>query len=173
MRPAAGEIDLALEVLDAVDLRWLRRREAAGGHDVIAAGNRCAAVGLEQPALRGLIPVRLCHLGVEADVAPQIIAFGHEAEVTQDFRLGGVFLRPFPRGLQLRIEGVAVVDGLNVAARAGIAVPVPGAADITGLFQHDRVEAGLAQPMQQVQSGKAGPHHRDVDLLRRTAAGCP
>jgi hypothetical protein len=26
--------------------------------------------------------------------------------------------------------------------------------------------------MQQIQAGKAGPHHRDVDLLRCTAAGC-
>ena len=39
MRPAAGEIDLALEILDAVDLRRLRRGETAGGHDVIAAGD--------------------------------------------------------------------------------------------------------------------------------------
>ena len=50
MRPAAGEIDLALEVLDAVDLRRLRRGEAAGRHDVVAAGDCRAVVGREQPA---------------------------------------------------------------------------------------------------------------------------
>ena len=44
MRPAAGEIDLALESLDPVDLRRLWRRETAGRHDVMAAGNRRAAV---------------------------------------------------------------------------------------------------------------------------------
>ena len=52
MRPAAGEIDLALEVLDAIDLRRLGRGETAGGHDVIAAGYGRAVVGREQPAFR-------------------------------------------------------------------------------------------------------------------------
>ena len=106
---------------------------------------------------------------MKADIAPQIVAVGDETEIAQDFGLGRVFLRPFPRGLEFRIEGVAVVDGLNVAARAGIAVPVPGAADIVGLVEHQRREAGLAQPMQKIEAGKACAHHRDVDLLRRTA----
>src|SRR5882672_3000130 len=173
MRPAAGEIDLALEVLDAIDLRRFWRGEAAGSHDVIAAGYGRAIVGRKLPAFRGLIPNSRSHLGAKADISPEIIAFGHEAEVAQDLRLGGVFLRPFPRALQLRIEGVAVVDGLNVATRAGIAVPVPGAADIASLFQYHRGEACLAQPMQEIQAGKAGTdnNHVDVDLLRRTATG--
>ena len=170
MRPAAGEIDLALEVLDAIDLRRLGRGETAGGHDVVAAGYGRAIVGRELPAFRGLIPIRRRDLGAKADVAPQIIAVGDEAEVAQDFGLGCVFLRPLPRALQLRIEGVAVVDGLNVAACAGISVPVPGAADVVGLLQRHRREAGLAQPMQKVQAGKPGTYHRDVDLLRLTAA---
>ena len=167
MRPAAGEIDLALEVLDTIDLRRLGRGETAGGHDVIAAGYSRAIVGREQPAFRGLVPRRRRDLGVKADVAPQIIAVGDEAEVAQDFGLGRVFLRPLPRALQFRIEGVAVVDGLNVAACAGISVPVPGAADVVGLLQRHRCEAGLAQPMQKVQAGKAGTHHRDINLKRR------
>ena len=63
MRPAAGEIDLALEILDAVDLRRLRRRETAGRHDVMAAGDRRAVVGGEQPAFGRLVPFRLRDLG--------------------------------------------------------------------------------------------------------------
>jgi hypothetical protein len=59
---------------------------------------------------------------------------------------------------------------LNVAAGAGISVPVPGAADIVGLLQHHRGEAGLAQPVQEVQAGEPGSHDRNVDQLRRTAA---
>src|SRR3984893_3007086 len=92
MWPAAGEIDLALEILDAIDLRRFWRREAAGGHDVIAAGDRRAIVGLELPALRGLIPIRRRDLGAKADIAPQIVAVGDEAEIAQDFGLGRVFL---------------------------------------------------------------------------------
>src|SRR6202045_773918 len=165
MRPATGEIDLALEITEPIDLRWVGRRETAGGPNVGAAGYSRATVSREQPAFHGLIPRRRRDPCAKADVGPQIIAVGDEAKVAQDLGLGGVFLRPLPRALQLRIEGVAVVDGLNVAACAGIPVPVPGAADVTGLLQHYRCEAGLAQPMQQVQAGKACPDHRDIDLL--------
>src|SRR6478609_11043316 len=136
MWPAAREIDLALEVFDAIDLRRLGRGETARRHDVVAAGYSCATDGREQPAFRGLIPRRRRDPCAKADVAPQIIAVGDEAKVAQDFGLGCVFLRPFPRALQLRIEAVAVVDGLNITACAGISVPVPGPADIAGLLQH-------------------------------------
>ena len=170
MRPAAGEIDLPLEVLDPIDLRRLGCGETAGGHDVVAAGNGRAIVRRKLPAFRGFFPCCRRDLGAKADVAPQVVAVGDEAEVAQDFGLGCVFLRPLPRALQLRIERVAVVDGLNVAARAGISVPVPGAADVVGLLQHDRREAGFAQAMQKVQAGKSGTYHCDVDLLRLTAA---
>ncbi|MEY9189948.1 hypothetical protein ABH987_003576 [Bradyrhizobium ottawaense] len=169
MRPASGEIDLTLEILDAVDLRRLRRREAAGGHDVVAAGDRWAIVRGQLPALGLLVPLGFGDLGPEADVAPEIVAVGDEAEITQDFGLGGVFLRPGPGRLELRIEGVAVVDGLDVAARARIAVPVPGAADVAGLFEPDRREAGLAQAMKEIEAGKAGADHGDIDLLSGSA----
>src|SRR6185312_6726394 len=95
-------------------------------------------------------------------------AVGDEAEIAEDFRLRCVFLRPLPRALQLGIERVAVVDGLDIAACAGIAVPVPGAADVAGLLDHNSREAGLAQAMQEIEAGKAGANHGDIDLLRGT-----
>src|SRR5262249_31752872 len=70
---------------------------------------------------------------------------------------------------ELGIEGVAVIDGLDVAARARISVPVPGATDIGALFERDCREARLAQPMQQIESGETGADDRDVDLLRGSA----
>src|SRR5579872_5952305 len=133
MRPAAGEINLALELLDSLDLRRLRCRETAGRHNIEATGNARTVVGRQQPATRGLVPCRGGDPGAKADVTAQIVAVGDEAEIAQDFRLGGVFLRPGPRRLELRIKRIAVVDGLDVAARAGIAIPVPGATDIAGL----------------------------------------
>jgi hypothetical protein len=114
----------------------------------------------------GVIPPRGKNLGAEADVAAEVVAVGHEAEVAQDFRLGCVFLRPGPRPLQLRIETVAVVDGLDVAARSGIAVPVPGAADVVGLVHRDDTEAGLVQAMQQIEAGKPGAYDCNIDMLR-------
>ena len=83
--------------------------------------------------------------------------------------MGCVLLRPLPRALQFGIERVAVVDGLDVAACAGIAVPVPGAADVAGLLDHHSGEAGLAQAMQEVEAGKPGADDGDIDLLRRAA----
>src|SRR5881275_891781 len=172
MRPASGEIDRPLEILDAVDLRRLWRRQTAGGHDVIAAGYARTVVGDELPALTRVIPVRRRDLGAEADVATEVITIGDEAEIAQDFRLRCVFFRPGPGAIEFGIERVAVVDGLDVAACAGIAVPVPGAADVAGLLDHDNGEAGLAQAMQEIEAGKPGADDGDIDLLRRTAVRC-
>ncbi|MHC2404108.1 hypothetical protein ACVMGC_008652 [Bradyrhizobium barranii subsp. barranii] len=165
MRPAPGEIDFALEILDTVDLGRLRRGEAACGHDVVAAGDRRAAAGGELPALSRFVPFGFGDLGLEADVAAQIVAVGNEAEIAQDLGLGRVFLRPGPGVIELRIESVAVVDGLDIAAGAGIAVPVPRAADIAGFLEGDRREAGLAQAMEKIKAGKSGADHGNVDLL--------
>src|SRR4029450_8993524 len=57
MRPAAGEIDLALEVLDAVDLRRFWRGETARGHDVVAAGGRPPTVHAQASAAQGPLPL--------------------------------------------------------------------------------------------------------------------
>src|SRR6185312_15190380 len=170
MRPAAGEIDLALEVLDAIDLRRLGRGKTTRGHDVVAAGYGSAIVHRELPTFPRVVPCRGRDFGVEANVGPQVIAIGDKAKITQDFGLGRVFFRPRPCALELRIEGVAVIDRLNVAACAGISVPVPGAADVAGFLQHDRVESGLAQPMQKVKAGETGAYDRDIDLLRCLAS---
>ena len=169
MRPAAGEIDLAFKVLDAVDLRRLWRGEAAGGHDVMATRDFCAIVGRDLPARGRLVPFRRGDLGAEADIAPEVVAIGDEAEVAQDFRLGGVFLGPRPGRLEFRIERIAVIDGLDVAARAGIAVPVPGAADVIGFLQQHCGKACLAQAMQEIETGETGADHGGVDGLRCAA----
>jgi hypothetical protein len=110
----------------------------------MAAGDRRAIIGGELPALDRLVPFRFRDLGLEADVTPEIVAVGDEAEIAQDLGLGRVFLRPGPCGLEVGIEGVAVINGLDVAARPGLSVPVPGAADVAGFFEADRRQAGLA-----------------------------
>src|SRR5215469_16627846 len=99
MWPSAGEIDFALEAFDPLDLRRLGRGETAGSHNVIAAGYRRAIAGRKQPTFRSVIPRRRRDLCAKADVAPQVIAVGDEAEIAQDFGLGCVFLRPLPCAL--------------------------------------------------------------------------
>jgi hypothetical protein len=131
----------------------------------MAAGDRRAAAGAELPALGLLVPSGFGDLGLEAEVAAQIVAVRDEAEIAQDLGLGRVFLRPGPDLVEFRIERVAVVDGLDIAARAGIAVPVPGAADVAGFVETNGREAGLAQAMEKLEAGKSGTDHGNIDLL--------
>jgi hypothetical protein len=61
------------------------------------------------------------------------VLVGDVSQVAEDFRLRGIALRPLPLGLELGIEAIGVVQTFDVAAGAGVAVPVPGAADtVTG-----------------------------------------
>jgi hypothetical protein len=72
-------------------------------------------------------------------------------------------LGPVPFLLEVRELGEHVLDALDVDASAGVAVPVPGAADCVAPFEHLHLEAGLAQLVQRVQTGEAGADDHDVD----------
>src|SRR5262249_4379846 len=130
-RPPTGDVDLAGEAAGAFDIGRLRQRQATAGHHVVPASHLLTAVGREAPALLALVPSRGGDAGGELDVGAQAVAVGHEAEILEHLRLGGVLLRPGPVAFQLRVEAVRLVRGGDVAARAGIAVPVPGPADVT------------------------------------------
>ena len=67
--------------------------------------------------------------GVELDVGAQIEPVRDVVGVFQDFRLRRVALAPVPFLLQFVGERIGILHAFDVAARAGIAVPVPGAAD--------------------------------------------
>ena len=62
----------------------------------------------------------------------------------------------------------------HVAHRAGIAVPVPGAAEIAGALDHAQVlEAGLAQPRAHQQSAETAADDRELDVVEHRRAGEP
>src|SRR5262249_23488820 len=69
------------------------------------------------------------------------------------------------------IEAVRVVDALDVAARPGVAVPVPGAADVVGALDHLRPKPKCAQMKQHVQAGEPSAHDHDVEVWRVGARG--
>jgi hypothetical protein len=55
---------------------------------------------------------------------------------------------------------------LSTSQRApGIAVPVPGGANVAACLEGTHDEAELAQAMQQVKAGEAGTDDEDVDRL--------
>ena len=125
-----------------------------------------AAVGVDVPALRRVVPGRGGHPGLELDVAAQVEPVGDVVHVAEDLGLGGVALGPGPLLLELGRERVAVVHRLDVAARPGIAVPPPRPADVGGGFVALERQAELAQAVVRVEPGEAGADDDGVDVPR-------
>jgi len=73
-----------------------------------------------------------------------------------------VALAPVPFLLQFVRERIGILHAFDVAARPGIAVPVPGAADIATLLIDPHREPLPAQFVQHVHAGKTGAGHDDV-----------
>ena len=134
---------VAGEVLHAGDGGQLHEVEDAGGQHVPAAGDDVAAVGVDAPARFLLAPFGAGHPGVEERVVDQVEVLGHRLEVLPDLFAEGVALA---RDVAELLEHGEVDVRLDVAHDAGVAVPVPGAADAAGLVDDaNAFDAGLAQ----------------------------
>ena len=168
LRPARAVVPLALEVVEALERRPVHRRQAPGCHDAVGRRVPRAVLGGDLPA-----PVdvaRGCDARAQLDVAAQVEAVRDVIEVAQDLRLGRIALAPLPLLLELLRERVRVVHRLDVAAGAGVAVPVPRAADRVALLEDAHAEAEAAQTVQRVQAGEAGADDDRVDPCRRQLA---
>ena len=161
--PIAGMQRLASETLEPFDLRTVDDGEASRRHDQIAAGEALAVLGFDRPAADRLVETRRRHGLAEADVAFQIEAFGDMFGVAEELALGGVAFCPGPVLLQLFGELIGILQALDIAARAGIAVPVPGTADTRSTFQHQSLQPQTAQPMQHIKARKPGADDDSVD----------
>jgi hypothetical protein len=176
VRPVAGVIGRTLEILQSGNLRRVRRGQAAHGRDHEACRDRlgpsgsAGLLGLDPPQVVGLVEDGLAHPRLEADVAAQVVAVGDVIGIAQQFGLGGVTLAPFPLLLQLGIELVGVLHALDVAARAGIAVPVPGAAHALAGLEHARREALPAKLVQHVHAAKAGTDDHRIEIDRHASS---
>src|SRR4029450_8437198 len=120
-----------------------------------------------------LVEPRCGDPGAEGGVLAQPEAVGDVLQVALDLLLAGVPLRPVPVLLQLLVEGVGVVQALEVAARTRVAVPVPGAADrVAGLVQV-RGQPRRPGAVQHVEAGETGARDHDVVRLVRAHLGRP
>ncbi len=164
MGPRAGEVDLAGESVGALDVGNLRHRETSGRHDVVPARDVVAGVGVNHPAAGVVVPLGRGDPCVEPHVTTQVVLVGHELGVAEDLGLGGVPLGPGPLRLQLRIPAVGVVDRKNVAAGAGVAVPVPRAAHVVGGLEYDGAEACPPHADEFVHPRESCPHDHHVDV---------
>ena len=167
MRPVAGVVDLALELTETLDVGHPRVRQAAGSeHDEFR--HHCLAVGSrDRPHAGRFVERGAFDAGVELDVGPQVETIRDVVGVFQNLRLRRVALAPVPFLLQLFGERIGILHALDVAARAGIAVPVPRAADARALLKDARRHPLPAQPVQHVHAGKARTDHDDVVSLSR------
>ena len=87
-------------------------------------------------------------------------------EIGQDIGLGREFFGPVPFLLQILVERIGILHAFDIAARTGIAVPVPGPAHIVAAFEHSRGKTKLAQAFEEIQPGKAGADDNGVDRAR-------
>src|SRR6185312_6519714 len=136
VRPFAGVVDRSLEIVDAFEARAVRRRKATDRHDAELRGYLVAAIGLDRPAPGAFVEGCFGHAGIERDVAAKLEAVGDVIGVGEDFGLRRILFRPAPLLVELFREGKRILHALDVTARAGIAVPVPGAAHAAACFEY-------------------------------------
>ena len=171
MRPMAGVVDLALEAIEPLDVGHPRVRQAAGGEHDEFCSNHLAVGSRHRPQRSRLVEHGAVDAGVELDVGPQVETIGDVVGVFQNLGLRRVALAPVPFLLQLFGERIGILHALDVAARAGIAVPIPGAADARALLKNPRRHPLPAQPVQHVHTGKARTDHDDVVSLSGFGGG--
>ncbi len=118
---------------------------------------------------------RLGDFAVEPQMRVQLQLADQVAVVTLDLVTG----RPHVAPVRLGRERELVAVGRHVAPQAGVAVPMPDAADVRTLFQDGEVgEAGLLQYMSSGDPGHAGADNDDpwIPPLGRAGHGgtvCP
>src|SRR5215475_12343415 len=86
-------------------------------------------------------------------------------KISQDLILLWVALGPIPFLQQMLIECVTVNVAVGIAACAGIAVPVPGAANAIASLEYRDVETKLiAQRVQHIHAGEARSNDDRIEI---------
>src|SRR5207248_2088621 len=129
LRPVMRMKGLAAEALDPGDARHRRRRQDADRGDQEARAVAAAVLQHDVPAARLLAVTHRGDAAVELDVAAQVELVGDMVEIALGFGLARETLGPVPLVQQFLRKRVGVGIAFRIEAGAGIAVPVPGAAN--------------------------------------------
>ena len=163
-RPVGGVIDRSLELVPARPWRRVRHRKRARCRNHITAGHHIALGGAHVPAVGFRIELQALHRVGQTDGIAQAKAVGHVVGIAFKIGLGGKLLRPVPFLLEFIVEAIGIFDALDINPRAGVAVPVPRAADAIARFKaHDLVI--IAQTPDRVKAGEPRPDHDNVGLF--------
>ena len=107
----------------------------------------------------------------ELDVAAQIELVSNVVEIALGLGLSGEVFLPVPFLQHFPGKRIAIGPALGVEAGAGIAVPVPGAADGAAGLEHPHFEAEFAQPVELVEAGNARADDDRVEIQARLCRG--
>ena len=172
--PARGVERLALEGLHALDAGELRRRQDAVGEHDEARPHGVAAVRGDGPAAAGLVPLGLLDGRVEQAA---VVEAGSLAMAWQYSRISKPDANFIVGIVAHLLEQRQIAVALDVAGDAGIAVPVPGAADVAALLAEAHIgEAGLAQlvpEQQRRRSRRRSPGSRNRRSAPRARPAAP
>ena len=71
--------------------------------------------------------------------------------------------------MEVGVELIGILQAFDIAARAGITVPIPGAADPVASLDGDRRHARGTQAHQQIHAGEPGADNHHIHLFNRLA----
>src|SRR5579872_4023085 len=167
--PAAGVEAVTPEALDTGDAGQLRPIQRTAGDDHEAGVHGVTAVGGDQPSVLVLQPAHRADLGLEAGQPIEIECLADPARMRTDLVAETVFFLRDVAGLfQQRQVDVA----FDVALRAWISIPVPGAAEVAAFLDDANIlDPGLAQARRRQQSAEAAAHDHHVDRVGEWLAG--
>ena len=167
--PAAGVEGVAFIALDAGNAGQLRPVQRPVGHDDEARAHAVAAVGGDDPSAFVLAPGDRLDRRLKARVAIEIELLTDAPRVREDFRRERVLLLRDIAGL---LEQRQIDVRLDIALRAGIAVPVPGAAEVSAFLDHaDVLHARLAQTRTRQQPAEAAADYHNINRVIQRRAG--
>jgi hypothetical protein len=161
--PAAGVEGMPGEGLDARDAGQLGNMQRTGAEADELRGEDVAAVCAHGPTRPATVPGQALDLGVEQGVVVEAEMPADAPAVRQDLRRMRVLLGRPMAGL---LEQRHVDHGRGVTLRAGVTVPVPGAAEITALLDDAHVlHAGLDQARSGHQPGESAADEGEGDVI--------
>ena len=161
--PARGMEHRALELLDAGNPRQLGHVEHAAGHDDEARADLVAAIGAHPPAPDRFVPAQRGDQGVEQRPLGKAEFARDQPAVLMDLLAVGEALRRHVAGF---FQQRQVAVGIVVALDAGIAVPVPDAAEIAGVVDIAEVrDSRNAEVIGGQYPAETPAQDGDVDLL--------
>ena len=145
--------------------------QRTGAHAEELGGELVAAVGADDPHRAVVVPLEVLHLGVEQRVVVEAVLLPDALAVLEDLRRVRVLLGGHVPGL---LEQRHVHEARGVALGAGVAVPVPGAAEVAALLDDaDVVDAGFLEPGAGDEPGEAAADEREGDVVGLRARARP